>query len=226
MSPRQARTERRAAERKAKKTEIKRLKAEAVEIGFVPQIASIAAPTRNSNRSDEPIGFVSQIPPHRLSGRTRPTHSISEARDAANRRNALHSTGPSTPHGKLASSRNSLKHGLASGELVIARRRSRRLRSPARRPPRRTSPRQSNRNFARQRVSPVLLARTARHPAAKRMLLRKWRRRKAPILIPPLRDHLQSSLPQSLNHPAEAPKRTTQNRNWVRFAAGPVRSAK
>jgi hypothetical protein len=36
-----------------------------------------------------------------------------------NRANAQHSTGPVTPTGKLASSRNSLKHGLASGTLII-----------------------------------------------------------------------------------------------------------
>lgn len=36
-----------------------------------------------------------------------------------NRANAEHSTGPRSTTGKLASSRNSLKHGLASGELII-----------------------------------------------------------------------------------------------------------
>ena len=36
-----------------------------------------------------------------------------------NRANAACSTGPVTPEGKLASSRNSLKHGLASGTLII-----------------------------------------------------------------------------------------------------------
>ncbi|HTU47065.1 MAG TPA: hypothetical protein VMF91_18535 [Bryobacteraceae bacterium] len=36
-----------------------------------------------------------------------------------NRANAAHSTGPQSPEGKLASSRNSLKHGLASGQLII-----------------------------------------------------------------------------------------------------------
>lgn len=36
-----------------------------------------------------------------------------------NRRNSLHSTGPRSCAGKLASSRNSLKHGLASGEIII-----------------------------------------------------------------------------------------------------------
>jgi hypothetical protein len=31
-----------------------------------------------------------------------------------------HSTGPRTPHGKLVSSRNAFKHGLASSELIVA----------------------------------------------------------------------------------------------------------
>jgi hypothetical protein len=45
--------------------------------------------------------------------------NISPDQLAANRANSLHSTGPKTVEGKLASSRNSLKHGLAAGQLVI-----------------------------------------------------------------------------------------------------------
>jgi hypothetical protein len=37
----------------------------------------------------------------------------------ANRANAQHSTGPKTEAGKLASSRNSLKHGLTSKQVVV-----------------------------------------------------------------------------------------------------------
>ena len=40
-------------------------------------------------------------------------------RAESNRLNARHSTGPKSPEGKLASSRNSLKHGLASGQILI-----------------------------------------------------------------------------------------------------------
>src|SRR5207253_6491288 len=36
-----------------------------------------------------------------------------------NRQNSQHSAGPRTLDGKLASSRNSLKHGLAGGTLII-----------------------------------------------------------------------------------------------------------
>ncbi|MBV9157656.1 MAG: hypothetical protein JO097_15430, partial [Acidobacteriaceae bacterium] len=43
-----------------------------------------------------------------------------ERRAEINRQNAQHSTGPCSIQGKLASSRNSLKHGLASGTLIIA----------------------------------------------------------------------------------------------------------
>jgi hypothetical protein len=42
------------------------------------------------------------------------------AQIAANRRNALESTGPRTPAGKAASSRNALKHGLHSRILLAA----------------------------------------------------------------------------------------------------------
>lgn len=45
--------------------------------------------------------------------------AASKSRAEINRANAQLSTGPSTPEGKLASSRNSLKHGLASGTLII-----------------------------------------------------------------------------------------------------------
>jgi hypothetical protein len=42
-----------------------------------------------------------------------------EDRATRNRENAAHSTGPRTEDGKSASSQNSLKHGLASGTLLI-----------------------------------------------------------------------------------------------------------
>jgi hypothetical protein len=42
----------------------------------------------------------------------------SEAQIAANRRNALKSTGPSTPRGKAAVSRNALRHGLTAERIV------------------------------------------------------------------------------------------------------------
>ena len=45
---------------------------------------------------------------------------ISEKKQLANRANALKSTGPKTLRGKSHSSRNSLKHGLFSRDLVIA----------------------------------------------------------------------------------------------------------
>ena len=38
---------------------------------------------------------------------------------AANRRNALRSTGPRTPAGKALSSLNALKHGVLSGEVLL-----------------------------------------------------------------------------------------------------------
>jgi hypothetical protein len=45
---------------------------------------------------------------------------MATARQAfANQQNSQHSTGPKTPDGKAASSRNSLRHGLASGQLLI-----------------------------------------------------------------------------------------------------------
>jgi len=54
------------------------------------------------------IGFVSQN-----------AAPQSARRAQINRENAANSTGPRTTSGKLASSRNSLKHGLASGQPII-----------------------------------------------------------------------------------------------------------
>lgn len=44
---------------------------------------------------------------------------VSQKQLEANRRNALMSTGPKTPEGKAAVSRNALKHGLLSKEVVL-----------------------------------------------------------------------------------------------------------
>jgi hypothetical protein len=44
----------------------------------------------------------------------------SQARIEANRANSKHSTGPVTPQGKAKASRNALKHGLLSREVVLA----------------------------------------------------------------------------------------------------------
>jgi hypothetical protein len=45
--------------------------------------------------------------------------AISEAKLAANRANAQHSTGPKTPEGKARAAQNALKHGLTGRGLVV-----------------------------------------------------------------------------------------------------------
>ncbi len=164
MTPRQARTERRAAERKAKKAEIRRNKQVALELDddlsleeeFSPELIARARATfasidrevalkmaahraaldqnRDSQEAITPPASLSQplvpaAPPQHSS--FLPLDAISaddraslnklkaEYKAQTNRQNAQHSTGPVTPAGKLASSRNSLKHGLASGEIII-----------------------------------------------------------------------------------------------------------
>ncbi len=154
MTPRQARTERRAAERKAKKAEIRRNKQAELELDddlslekeFSPEliastratVASIerevalkmAAHRLDQNRDGKgavtPPGFVPQSAASPFELHTPTADELAsfnkakaEYKAEINRQNAQHSTGPRTPIGKLASSRNSLKHGLASGEVII-----------------------------------------------------------------------------------------------------------
>src|SRR5690349_22412516 len=131
MSPRQARRERREAERKARKTEWKRAKAAGTFALNSPGVPEVASPEPEQEASPE---FLARAKSVREQMERRVTTDRSSAagfvsqnastpptplRVEINRANAQHSTGPRTPTGKLASSRNSLKHGLASGMLLI-----------------------------------------------------------------------------------------------------------
>lgn len=99
-----ARSIRRAAERKERKLERKQLR-------LATENPATAAPHHLTPLEDE---FSSE-----LIAEGRALRERVRARAEINRANAAHSTGPVTPPGKLASSRNSLKHGLASGQLLI-----------------------------------------------------------------------------------------------------------
>ena len=115
MTRHQARRERREAERKAKKAEAKRNRALAMAAELdQPAVFSETTPRQpeydhvyEKGHVELPVGFVLQ------------NSAESSKRAEINRRNAQRSTGPKTGEGKLASSRNSLKHGLASGEMII-----------------------------------------------------------------------------------------------------------
>ena len=76
---------------------------------------------RVAGERSRPTRFVSQENPAiddpRFVSQTGPTSRSSRAE--INRANAQHSTGPRSVDGKLTSSRNSLKHGLAGGTLLI-----------------------------------------------------------------------------------------------------------
>jgi hypothetical protein len=96
MTSRQARKQRREQERKANKAARK-------------TALNIPAP---------PLALEHEFPPEPIA-RARATRERIQQRAAMNRANALHSTGPRSPEGKSASSRNSLKHGLASGQLMM-----------------------------------------------------------------------------------------------------------
>jgi hypothetical protein len=138
MTSRQARRERREAERKAKKVEMKRMKTI-----VLARTEAIREPESNQNgvavmqRAIAPeeefsAGFIAEAAAirdriHRKAGLKPEADSAPQQTSAAskpcraeiNRANAQLSTGPSTLKGKMTSSRNSLKHGLASGTLII-----------------------------------------------------------------------------------------------------------
>jgi len=96
MSPRSIR---RAAERKQRKLERKQQRLAAAQ--------PIPAPTPDSLEHEFSPELIAEA------------QALRERIATRNRANAAHSTGPVSPEGKLASSRNALKHGLASGELII-----------------------------------------------------------------------------------------------------------
>ncbi len=92
MTPRQIR---RAAEREARKAENKQ-----------SQAPMAAAATPNPVQPPTPPAA------------TEPT-TISEAQLAANRANAQHSTGPTSPEGREKSSQNRITHGLAGSFRIL-----------------------------------------------------------------------------------------------------------
>jgi hypothetical protein len=130
MSPRQARRERREAERKARKAELKRAKAAAASAVNAPALPDVLGPELQQEFSPEFIAHAKSVS-ERIECRTaderssrvgfvlQNTPTPTPSRAEINRQNAQHSTGPRTSDGKLASSRNSLKHGLAGGTLLI-----------------------------------------------------------------------------------------------------------
>lgn len=99
------RTIRRAAERKARKEARKAAQTTSQAAAATSPIIPVA--------TDCPIAPPADISDFRFS-----TSAISDARFEANRANALFSTGPKTPEGKLNSSQNALKTGL-TGQTVL-----------------------------------------------------------------------------------------------------------
>ncbi len=97
MTSRQARKQRREEEREAAKLAYQ-------------QSRIVAAPACQTDDEFSPE-FIAEA---------QATRQRIEACILTNRANALHSTGPRSAEGKLASSRNSLKHGLASGQLIVS----------------------------------------------------------------------------------------------------------
>ncbi len=137
MTSREIRRERREAERKAKKLERKEALLKTLppthEPGrFNPELedefsseflAHVSAVRDRIHRSagiapSTRAGFVSHNSSNGTASMSEPVGFVSH-RAEINRQNAQHSTGPRSSQGKLASSRNSLKHGLSTGHLII-----------------------------------------------------------------------------------------------------------
>ncbi len=162
MTPREARRERRAAERKAKKLDLKKARLAVpthqpaagldldaqIQPRWNPdledefprevQIRNNAEADRRALAAGLPLptttpafeARLARVREHLAQGKTPAPETeigfVSQSNPAApdkraeiNRQNASHSTGPRSIDGKLASSRNSLKHGLASGRPLI-----------------------------------------------------------------------------------------------------------
>ncbi len=108
MTPRQARRERREADRKAKKLELKKSRlSDPASPPAAEAYPEIQPPAASSESATSRHGFVSQ------------NRHLFSTRAEINRANAQLSTGPRTHAGNLASSRNSMQHGLASGQVII-----------------------------------------------------------------------------------------------------------
>jgi hypothetical protein len=160
MTPRQARRERREAERKSKKLELKKSRLADHHPLAAPEAFRDVQPRWNPELEDEfprevqirnnamadRIALKAGLPipppgpdpgssmeslredyfakrnavraPH-LPPETTLSGFVSHTRADINRANAQLSTGPRTCEGKLASSRNATKHGLASGQIII-----------------------------------------------------------------------------------------------------------
>ncbi len=100
MTPRQARRERREAERKAKKADIKQNLHRAP---MAPETALLSEPKMQT---------IDQA------AATQPQHNEAACPGISTKIKAK-STGPRTSEGKFVSSRNSFKHGLASGQVIV-----------------------------------------------------------------------------------------------------------
>jgi hypothetical protein len=100
------RTERRAAERAARKLAFKELRQGiSQQLAPVPVEAPVEAVIAECAATQAPV--------------KQPAPPISEAQLAANRANALLSTGPATPEGRAISSLNALTHGLTGKTVVL-----------------------------------------------------------------------------------------------------------
>jgi hypothetical protein len=111
MDLQQTRRERRAAERKAKKLELKK-----------QRLADLAGPTPEEDALlDDIANGRFPDPCESLPEPAEDTQpaSISEARLAANRANALLSTGPKSPTGKASSSRNATTTGMTTRDALL-----------------------------------------------------------------------------------------------------------
>jgi hypothetical protein len=123
MTARQTRRERRASERKAKKLARKAAQHPAID-AIAPSSGDTPAEFRFSPESEDEFSpefltHAASLNEHFAAPESPRAAQAQITRAQTNRANAQHSTGPRTRDGKLASSRNSLKHGLASSQLII-----------------------------------------------------------------------------------------------------------
>ena len=110
-------TDRRAAEREARKLAYQQLRQTRApqQVQVQAAAANAVEPPHSGHTTDKLLATAQAF----LLNAESPAPATTETRHAINRANAQHSTGPITPAGKATAARNALKHGLTGNTVLV-----------------------------------------------------------------------------------------------------------